>query len=60
MKWFILEGHSGTKVRISAMLLGLPEFARFVLLYVPIEAIGPDTLVVLRATEQGQPPNLWG
>lgn len=60
MKWFVLEGSSGVKIRISAMLLGLPEFARFVLLHVPIEAIEPDTLAILRATEQGQPPNIWG
>jgi uncharacterized membrane protein YuzA (DUF378 family) len=60
MKWFVLEGSSGSKARISAMLIGLPEFARFVLLHVPIEAIEPDTLAVLRATEKGQPPNVWG
>lgn len=60
MKWFVLEDALGTKVRISAMLLGLPEFARFVLLHVPIEAMEPDTFAVLQSTEQGQPPNVWG
>ncbi len=59
-KWFVLEAASGTKVRVSAMLFGLPEFARLVLLHVPKEAIESDTRVVLQETEQGRPPNVWG
>ncbi|MCA3040833.1 MAG: PH domain-containing protein, partial [Rhodocyclaceae bacterium] len=34
-KWFVLEGSSGVKVRVSALLLGLPDFAHLVLLHVP-------------------------
>jgi len=60
MKWFVLEAASGAKVRVSAMLVGLPEFARFVLLHVSKEAIDPDTQAVLLETEQGRPPSVWG
>ena len=58
MKWFVLEGRSGTKVRVSFMLLGLPEFARLVLQHVPREVIEPDTLDLLQAAEQGQLPDI--
>jgi hypothetical protein len=58
-KWFVLEGSSGVKVRVSALLLGLPEFADLVLLHVPMEAIEPNTRAVLQATAQGQPPSVW-
>lgn len=59
MKWFVLESNSGTKVRISAMLMGPPEFARLVLLHVPGEAIDPDTRTVLQETRRGRPPGVW-
>ena len=58
LKWFVLEGRSGTKVRVSFMLLGLPEFARLVLQHVPREVIEPDTLDLLQAAEQGQLPDI--
>lgn len=58
-KWFVLEGASGEKVRVSALLLGLPEFAHLVLVHVPTEAIEPDTIAVLQATAEGQPPCIW-
>ncbi|WP_161630603.1 PH domain-containing protein [Pseudoduganella violaceinigra] len=59
LKWFELDGPSGEKVRVSAMLLGLPEFAHFVLLHVPGQAIDEKTLAILRETEQGRPPSVW-
>jgi hypothetical protein len=59
MKWFVLEDASGVKARVPVMLLGLPEFAHFVLLHVPMEAIEPEALAVLRKTEQGWPPSPW-
>lgn len=59
-KWFVLEGASGAKVRVSAMLLGLPEFAHFVLVHVPKEAIEPNTHAVLQETAKGRPPSVWG
>jgi hypothetical protein len=58
-KWFRLEGPDGQVVRISAMLQGLPEFARAVLAQVPAAAIDPETRPVLEATAQGNPPTLW-
>ena len=44
MKWFRLEGQSGNVARISAMLIGLPEFARLLLAHTPPGAIDADTL----------------
>lgn len=60
MKWFVLEAQDGRKVRVSAMLLGLPEFAQAVLAHVPVEAIEPGTLQILQETSRGQPPSVWG
>jgi hypothetical protein len=60
MKWFRLETRSGAVARISAMLVGLPEFARLLLTHAPGDAISPDTLPVLEATAAGHPPPVWG
>lgn len=60
LKWFRLETRSGKVARVSAMLIGLPDFARLVLRYAPADAIEPDTLPVLRATAEGNPPPIWG
>ena len=59
MKWFRLETRSGDVARISAMLIGLPEFARLILANAPPEAIEPGTLPILRATANGNPPPVW-
>jgi len=58
-KWFRLDGPDGQIVRISAMLQGLPEFARAALAQVPAAAIDPQTRPVLEETAQGNPPTLW-
>jgi len=60
MKWFRLETRSGDVARISAMLIGLPEFARLILANAPAEAIEPGTLPILQATAHGNPPPVWG
>ena len=60
MKWFVLWGASGTKARISAMLIGLPEFAQLVLRYVPKTAMDAETQAILGETAQGRPPSIWG
>lgn len=60
MKWFRLETRSGRVARVSAMLVGLPEFARLLLAKVPPGAIEPQTLPVLEATASGEPPSVWG
>ena len=59
MKWFRLESHEGVVVRISVMLMGLPEFAQMLLAHAPREAIAPDALLVLQATAEGNPPSVW-
>jgi hypothetical protein len=59
MKWFRLETRSGDVARISVMLMGLPEFARLLLVHAPADAIEPGTLPILKATAEGQPPSVW-
>lgn len=59
MGWFRLETQSGDVARVSVMLMGLPEFARLVLAHAPVEAIDDETLPLLRATADGQPPYVW-
>jgi hypothetical protein len=60
MKWFRLETRSGDVARISAMLIGLPEFARLLLAHAPAGVIDPDALQILQATAAGNPPSVWG
>ena len=60
MKWFRLETQSGTVVRISVMLMGLPVFAQMIMTYARSAAIDPTTQMVLHATAEGNPPSVWG
>jgi hypothetical protein len=60
MKWFRLETHDGVVVRISAMLMGLPEFARALLRGAPTASIDSAALPILEETAEGNPPSLWG
>jgi len=60
MKWFRLESQSGTVVRISVMLMGLPMFAQFLLTHARREAIDASALPVLQMTADGNPPSVWG
>ena len=60
MKWFRLETHAGEVARISAMLIGLPEFARLLLAHAQRGAIDAQTLPILEATAAGDPPPVWG
>ena len=59
MKWFRLETQSGDVARISAMLMGLPEFARLLLTHAPRQAIEEDSIGILEATANGNPPSIW-
>jgi hypothetical protein len=59
MKWFRLETQSGDVARISAMLIGLPEFARLLLSHAQPHAIDAETLLILQATADGNPPSVW-
>ena len=60
MKWFRLESQSGTVVRISVMLMGLPIFAQMILVKARSAAIDPTTQMILHATAEGHPPSVWG
>lgn len=59
MKWFRLETQSGDVARISVMLIGLPEIARLLLSHAPPHAIDAETLLILQATADGNPPSVW-
>jgi len=58
-KWFRLETRSGDVARISALLMGLPEFAKLLLENAPAEAVESGTLRILQATAHGHPPSVW-
>lgn len=58
MGWFILEGHDGTKVRVSAMMMGLPEFAQCLLAGVDPKVMDTQTLYLLQQTAHGILPRL--
>jgi Bacterial PH domain len=59
-KWFRLDLADGRVVRVSAMLVGLPRFARAALGQVPPAALAPDARTVLEATAAGELPRIWG
>jgi hypothetical protein len=59
-KWFKLTTSQGTTVRVSAMLMGLPEFAREVLAHVAPQRMSEGTAALLRMTAKGHPPSIWG
>jgi hypothetical protein len=59
MKWFRIEAGTGRVARISAMMTGLPEFAKAVLAHVPQSAIAAPTYNVLYQTSEGNPPPIW-
>ncbi len=58
MKWFRLRTPAGVTVRISAMLLGLPEFARQVLAHIPADRFDVQTAALLRETAAGNLPRV--
>lgn len=60
MKWFAIGLHSGSTVRVSAMVAGLPELARLLLEHVPRSAFDDQTFETLCETEQGRLPEVWG
>lgn len=59
MRWFRLETASGEVARISAMLIGLPEFAHLLLRHAPAESIDEETVAILMETAAGNPPAVW-
>ena len=60
MQWFRLELADGRIVHVSAMLAGLPAFARLLLDHVPPEAVTEAARPILQATADGRPPAAWG
>ena len=59
-KWFRLDGKRGELIRISSMIIGLPQFAQVILAMAPQAQIDVDTRRVLQATAAGSPPSIWG
>ena len=59
-KWFRIDLADGGVVRVSAMLMGLPEFARAALSQVSATAIDSETRTVLEETAAGHLPKIWG
>jgi hypothetical protein len=59
-KWFRIDLADGGVVRVSAMLMGLPGFARAALSQVSATAIDSETRTVLEATAAGTLPRIWG
>lgn len=59
-KWFRLDGANGEVVRVSAMLMGLSEFARVVLQKVSGSSIDPAARPILEQTAAGSPLSIWG
>jgi len=60
MKWFRLETSAGEVVRISALLTGLPAFARAVLDHVPRQVIRGEACERLQSTAAGELPRVFG
>ena len=58
MKRYRIETSSGEVVRVSAMLIGLPEFARAALAQVPSYALDEAAVAMLRTTAQAELPKL--
>ena len=58
-KWFRIELADRRVVRISGMLMGLPEFARAVLGAVPPSSIDLKARRLLEQTAAGSPLPIW-
>ncbi len=59
MKWFRLELRNSKVVRISAMMIGLADFAKLLLEHAPAADIDPATRQILEQTAAGNPPRVW-
>jgi len=57
--WFQLRTEAGSTIRISATLIGLPEFAQHVLAHVPSERIDSSTGDLLTEIAAGETPKSW-
>lgn len=59
MGWYRIVLRSGDKVRISFMLMGLPEFARMLLSHVPRARVSPAAHTMLQDAAQNKLRPLW-
>jgi len=59
MGWYRIVLRSGEKVRISFMLMGLPEFARMLLLHAPRAHVSPAAHTMLQDLAQNKLRPLW-
>lgn len=59
MKWFVIKTKNGQTVRVSVMLMGLPEFAKSLLELSKKASIDDDTMEILKETRNGNPPSMW-
>ena len=58
-KWFVVRLRDGRTLRLSVMLIGLPELAEALIENVPEALMEAGTREVLRSTAVGQPPSVW-
>ena len=56
--WYRITLRSGGKVRISCLLMGLPQFARTLLQQVPSAKVEPSTRLALEEAAAGRPQAL--
>lgn len=54
LNWYRLTLASGSTVRVSGTLRGLPTFARYAMAHVPVERIDPAAHAMLVDSEQGR------
>ncbi|WP_425606742.1 PH domain-containing protein [Roseibacillus persicicus] len=59
LKWFKIRSTAGEVTRVSAVLVGLSDFAAFALRHVPSGAVDKETLSILEDTVNGTAPNPW-
>ncbi|WP_146619937.1 hypothetical protein [Acuticoccus sediminis] len=59
MKWFQIRSRSRQVARLSAILMGLPQFAQVALEHVPNDALDRVTEDILEETARGNPPSVW-
>jgi len=59
MGWFRLQTETGSSIKISVTLLGLPEFAQHVLVKVDPERLNDLTRAVLTEIAAGKKPESW-
>ena len=58
-KWFVIVLPNGAKIRVSALLRGLPAFADAILTNVPSEYFQVEARTLLLAAAAGELPRIW-